>query len=149
MKSQIIPILFAVIAGAVLPFQAVFNMQLGKTVHQPIFAAFASFLLGTLGLLTYLIYLKFDFSTLTQTKEASAVVWTAGLLGAFYVAAVIILAPKLGTALTFGLVVTGQMLVSVLLDHFGLFGLPINQINWQKTIGILLLLLGVIFIRKH
>ena len=149
MKSQFFPILIAIIAGAVLPFQAVFNMQLGKTVQQPIFAAFASFLLGTLGLLTYLIYLKFDFSTITQTKDASFIVWIAGLLGAFYVAAVIILAPKLGTALTFGLVVTGQMLVSVLLDHFGFFGLPVKEINWQRILGVILLLAGIIILRKH
>jgi transporter family-2 protein len=60
-----------------------------------------------LALFIYLLVLKFDFATISQTKTVSPFVWLAGILGAFYVAAVIILAPKLGTALTFSLIVAG------------------------------------------
>lgn len=148
MKSQLFFIILAIIAGAVLPLQAGLNVQLGKSVHQPIFAAFASFLIGTIGLLIYLFILKFDFSTISQTKTVSPVVWIAGILGAFYVAAVIILAPRLGTALTFVLVVAGQMTVSLVLDHYGLLGLPVKQINWQRLLGVAFLVAGVLLIRR-
>lgn len=148
MKSQLIYILFAIIAGAVLPLQAGLNVQLGKSVHQPIFAAFASFLIGTIGLLVYLIVLKFDFSTISQSKSVSLWVWGAGILGAFYVAAVIILAPKLGTALTFSLIVAGQMIISIIFDHFGLLDLPVKQINWQRLVGVAFLITGVLLIRR-
>ncbi|MFC4689908.1 DMT family transporter [Dokdonia genika] len=148
MKAQFVLIIIAVLAGAVLPVQVGLNVQLGKSVHQPIFAAFASFLVGTIGLFMYLLVLKFDFSTLGLTKTVSPVVWIAGLLGAFYVAAVIMLAPKLGTALTFVLVVAGQMTVSLVLDHFGLLGLPVKQINWQRLVGVAFLVVGVLLIRK-
>ncbi|WP_299366166.1 DMT family transporter [Winogradskyella sp.] len=148
MKSQLIFILLAIIAGAVLPLQAGLNVQLGKSVHQPIFAAFASFLIGTIGLLIYLFVLKFDFSTITETKTVTPVVWTAGILGAFYVAAVIILAPKLGTALTFSLIVAGQMIISLIFDHYGLLGLPVKQINWQRLLGVAFLITGVLLIRR-
>ena len=149
MKSQFVLIIFAVLAGAVLPLQAGLNVQLGKSVQQPIFAAFASFLIGSIGLFIYLLILKFDFGTMTQAKTVSPWVWIAGILGAFYVAAVIILAPKLGTALTFSLVVAGQMIVSIVFDHFGLFGLPIKAINFQRILGVLLLIAGVILIRRY
>jgi transporter family-2 protein len=148
MKLQFIYILLAIVAGAVLPLQAGLNVQLGKSVNQPIFAAFASFLIGSLGLLIYLVILKFDFSTVSQTKTVSPWVWIAGILGAFYVAAVIILAPRLGTALTFSLVVTGQMIISLILDHFGLLGLPVKHINWQRLVGVAFLITGVLLIRK-
>jgi len=148
MKSQLFFILLAIIAGAVLPLQAGLNVQLGKSVHQPIFAAFASFLIGTIGLLIYLFVLKFDFSTIGQTTSVSPVVWIAGILGAFYVSAVIILAPRLGVALTFVLVVSGQMVVSLVLDHFGWLGLPIRHINWQRLVGVLFLVAGVLLIRR-
>lgn len=148
MKYQLFYILLAVAAGAVLPLQAGFNVQLGKAVQQPIFAAFASFLVGSLALLIYLFVLKFDFTTMAQAKEASPMVWLAGILGAFYVAAVIILAPKLGTALTFSLVVAGQMTISLVLDHYGLLGLPIKHINWQRLVGVLFLISGVLLIRR-
>lgn len=148
MKTQLFFVILAIVAGAVLPLQAGLNVQLGKSVHQPIFAAFASFLIGTVGLLVYLFVLKFDFSTIGQTKTVSPVVWIAGILGAFYVAAVIILAPRLGVALTFVLVVAGQMAISLVVDHFGLLGLPVKQINWQRLFGVLLLVAGVVLIRK-
>lgn len=149
MKSQLLLIVLAVIAGAVLPIQAGLNVQLGKSVHQPIFAAFASFLIGTVGLLIYLFVLKFDFSSIVETKAVSPWVWTAGILGAFYVAAVIVLAPKLGVALTFVLIVAGQMVVSLIVDHYGLLGLPVKQINWKRVLGIILLVAGVLVIRKY
>jgi len=149
MKSQFVLIIFAVLAGAVLPLQAGLNVQLGKSVQQPIFAAFASFLIGSIGLFIYLLILKFDFGTMSQVKTVSPWVWIAGILGAFYVAAVIILAPKLGTALTFSLVVAGQMIVSIVFDHFGLFGLPVKAINFQRILGVLLLIAGVILIRRY
>lgn len=148
MKLQFFYILLAIVAGAVLPLQAGLNVQLGKSVNQPIFAAFASFLIGSLGLLVYLLILKFDFSTVSQTRTVSPWVWIAGILGAFYVAAVIILAPRLGTALTFSLVVTGQMIISLILDHFGLLGLPVKHINWQRLVGVAFLITGVLLIRK-
>ncbi|WP_422081075.1 DMT family transporter [Ulvibacterium sp.] len=148
MKAQVLYIVLAVVAGAMLPVQAGLNVQLGKSVQQPIFAAFASFLIGSLGLLVYLFLLKFDFGTVSQTRTVSPMVWIAGILGAFYVAAVIILAPKLGTALTFSLVVTGQMVVSLILDHYGLLGLPVKHMNWQRLLGVAFLITGVLLIRK-
>ena len=75
------------------------------------------------------------FSWMALARSSYPVVWIAGILGAFYVAAVIILAPKLGTALTFSLAVAEQMVVSVVLlslpgarragwtsDRFEIFG---------------------------
>lgn len=148
MKTQIIMLLTALIAGAVLPLQAGLNVQLGKAVHQPIFAAFASFLIGTIALFLYLLILKFDFSTMSEAKTVSPVVWLAGILGAFYVAVVILLAPKLGVALTFVLIVAGQMAVSLILDHYGLLGMPIKKINFPRIIGLVCLIIGVLLIRK-
>jgi transporter family-2 protein len=148
MKTQIIYILFAILAGAVLPLLAGLNVQLGKSVQQPIFAAFASFITGTIGLLIYLLVLKFDFASISQSRSVSPFIWIAGILGAFYIAAVIVLAPTLGTALTFSLIVAGQMTISFVFDHFGLLRLPVKEINWQRFFGIAFLIVWVILIRK-
>lgn len=149
MKNSIINILFVVIAGAVLPIQAGLNIQLGKSVHQPVFSAFASFLIGTIALLLYLLFLKFDFSLISNTRAITPWVWLAGLLGAFYVTVVIVFTPRLGVALTFALVVAGQMTISLLLDHYGLFDLPIRHINWKRVLGVMFLITGVLLIRKY
>ena len=51
--------------------------------------------------------------------------WTGGIIGAVYVCCVIILAPKIGAANTLGLVVGGQMVLAIILDHFGLLGFAV------------------------
>ncbi|MEO1053624.1 MAG: DMT family transporter [Bacteroidota bacterium] len=141
-------IVLAITAGAVLPIQAALNGKMGKAVGDPVYAAFISFVVGSLGLFAYLLATKTDLSTLSQAKSVGWSVWTAGILGGFYVACVIILAPKLGVALTFGLVVTGQLGISLFIDNYGLLGIPVHSISWQRIAGILLIIGGVVLIRK-
>ena len=141
-------IFLAIISGAVLPIQAALNGKMGKAVGDPVYAAFISFVVGSLGLFLYVLLTKTPVSSISQAAEVNGSVWLAGILGAFYVACVIILAPKLGVALTFGLVVTGQLSVSLLMDHFGMIGIPVREISWPKIFGVLLIITGVIIIRK-
>lgn len=141
-------VLLAVAAGAVLPVQAALNGKMGKAVGDPVYAAFISFVVGSAGLFVYLLATKTDITTIAGAKSVDWSVWTAGILGGFYVACVIILAPRLGVALTFGLVVTGQLAISLLIDNYGLLGIPVHSINWQRIAGILLIICGVVLIRK-
>lgn len=149
MKSIFFLIILAIVAGGVLPTQAGLNAKMGKAVGDPIYAALISFVVGSFGLFAYALATKVDLSQLSQSSTVHWSVWTAGLLGAFYVAAVIILIPKIGAALTFGLVVAGQLSVSLLLDHYGLLGLPIHEVNWQRIAGIVLVIGGVVIIRSY
>ena len=148
MKTIYFFIILAIVSGAVLPIQAGLNTKMGKAVGDPVYAAFISFLVGSVGLFIYSLATKVDLGQVTNAQSVDWTVWTAGLLGAFYVAAVIILVPKIGVALTFGLVVTGQMVLSLVLDHFGLLGVPLHHINWQRIVGVLLLIGGVLLIRN-
>jgi transporter family-2 protein len=61
---------------------------------------------------------------------------------------VIILTPRLGATLTFSLVVAGQLLMAVALDHYGLLGVPVQTISWLRILGIALITAGVVLIRK-
>lgn len=144
----ILLLIFAVLAGAVLPIQAGMGITLGQFAKNPIFGAFASFIVGAVFLAIILIISRFDFSLVLHSKEIRSIHWLAGVLAAFYVCTVFLIAPRLGTALTFALVVLGQMIVSLILDHYGSFNLPINPINWKRLLGVVLLVSGVILIRR-
>ena len=148
MKAIYILILLAVISGAVLPVQAALNAKMGKAVGDPVYAALISFVVGSVGLFVYSLITKVDLTQISNAGTVNWAVWTAGLLGAFYVAAVIILVPKIGAALTFGLVVAGQLSLSLVMDHFGLLGLSMHTINWQRLVGVLLIIGGVLLIRN-
>lgn len=145
---KIIFILLAIVSGAALPIQAALNGKMGKVVGDPVYAALISFVIGSFGLMIYVLTVRTDLSTITQTGNAHWSVWTAGLLGAFYVTCVVILAPKLGAALTFGLVVAGQLSISIIIDHYGVLGIPVHALNWLRVGGISLIIAGVMLIRK-
>jgi transporter family-2 protein len=68
-------------------------------------------------------------------------------LGAFYVTVIILAFPKLGPGLTFALVVAGQMIVSMLLEHFDILVAQQNPITAVRLGGVALIIAGVILIK--
>ncbi len=131
-----------------MPTQASINNNLAGVVKSPILAAFVSFVIGTLALFVYILATGIPLNNLASIKNASIISWTGGLLGAFFVASTIILVPKLGVALTFSLVIAGQMLITLVLDHYGFLGVPVKEVNIQRLLGIALIIGGVVLIRK-
>ncbi|QGQ44063.1 DMT family transporter [Metabacillus sediminilitoris] len=140
-------ILFAFIAGIVLPVQASINAQLKNYVGTPLIASAISFLVGLLALLIgTLIHGTWNLGK--NLTSAPWWIWTGGLLGAFYVLATIILIPRLGAATTVACVLAGQVVVSIIIDHFGLLQVTINQISIPRLIGAVLIIVGVILVQK-
>ncbi len=74
--------------------------------------------------------------------------WLGGLCGAIYVTTVTLVAPRLGVATLTGLSVAGQMAVSAVLDHWGLFGLPVHPVTPSRIAGIVLIVLGVVLLQR-
>lgn len=140
-------IALAFLSGAFLPIQAGLNAKLGKAAGSPVYASMLSFAVGTVALISYILITKQSISW-AGVKEAPTQVWFGGLLGAFYVTVIILAFPKLGPGLTFGLVVAGQMFISILLEHFNILVAQQNPISFMKIIGVLLVIAGVIVIRR-
>lgn len=139
--------IIALLSGAFLPIQAGLNTRLGKAVESPVHASLISFVVGALAVLLYSLLTKQPV-TWTGLRTAPAYVWAGGLLGAFYVTSIILAFPRIGPALTFGIVVAGQMFMSVLLDHFNILVAQPHPVNVWKLLGIALIVTGVVIIRK-
>lgn len=147
--NRLMLMLLSVSMGAMLPVQAALNARLARASGGPVVAALASFAIGTLTLLLIATGLGLRLGGLVEAARTQPpMVWLGGIIGALYVASVTLLTPRLGVALTFGLLIAGQLLLSMLLDHFGFFGLPVQRISLGRVAGILLLLTGVILIRR-
>ncbi len=138
----------ALLAGMLAPLQAGLNGKMGRAIGDPVYAALISFVVGSLGLFFYALATRVNFAAIRQASGMNWAVWGAGLLGAFYVTAVIIITPRLGAALTFGLVVAGQLVMAVILDHFGLLGVHVQPFNWLRLAGIALITAGVVLLKK-
>ena len=62
--------------------------------------------------------------------------------------ATLVLIPRLGVAMTFALVTAGQMIFTLVIDHYGLLGVPVREISLMRIGGIVLITAGVVLIRK-
>lgn len=140
-------IIIALISGALLPIQGGLNSRLGKAVETPVGAALISFVIGTVALAAYCLLTRQQILW-SGLKSTPAYLWIGGLLGAFYITATIMAFPRLGPALTFGLVVAGQMIMSLLMGHFNLLVAHPQPINLMKLLGVALIIGGVIIIRR-
>ena len=130
-----------------LPVQAGVNAALRTSLVQPIWAALASFTVGTLSLVLYALATRLPWPS-APLATIPLWQWTGGLLGALFVTLVILLTPRLGTATTFGLIITGQLLASLVLDHFGWLGVPQHSVNPMRLLGLTLMIAGVALLRK-
>ncbi len=141
-------VILALIAGAALPVQIGINAALAKYMDSSIGSATVSFALGTVALAAYFLITRQVLPTGAAMQSLPWWTLTGGALGAFYVAATIIAAPQIGAALLVSLVIAGQIVISLILDHYGVAGFPENSITLGKAIGALLVFAGVVLVKQ-
>ncbi len=141
-------LLVCLVAGALMPLQAGVNAQLARWVGNPVVASLVSFAVGTLALFAYSAALRPQLPALDALAAAPWWVWGGGLLGAVFVTAAAAFAPRLGAATFISVTIAGQVLVSVLLDHFGAVGFAERPVTPLRLLGALLLVAGVLMVRK-
>jgi len=138
--------LFAFVAGCVLPVQAGVNARLAEWVGGPVRAALVSFVVGLLALFA-LVLLFYRTRSTGSLGEAPWWLWMGGLLGAVYVVAAAVTAPRLGAATLVVLVVAGQAVMGLVVDHFGWVGFPEEPVSAGRIAGVVLLGVGVGLVR--
>ena len=141
--------IFALGAGLVLPLQIAFNNKLTHFSGNPVTSSLISFSVGTLALLTYSLGSPAGLQkSLHQASAAPVYAWLGGLVGAFYIISTIVASPKIGLAMFLALVIGGQLMMSLTIDHFGLLGTPQKPVSWTNVLGLLFLLGGIMLIKK-
>ncbi|WP_139491869.1 DMT family transporter [Brevibacillus dissolubilis] len=128
--------LMAVLGGVAISVQASVNGGLGKKIGT-LEGAFVSFGIGTLLLLLLVIF--FGQGSMLQLGNVPKWQLTGGLLGAFYVAIMVLVVPQAGVTTTVASVIVGQLLMSVIIDHYGLFGGKQIPMDGKKLIALLLM----------
>ena len=141
-------ILIALVLGVFLPIQAGVNAQLRLWIGHPIHAALISFSVGTLVLFTSASVLRLPWPSVSHLGQAPWWIWLGGIFGAIYVSMAVILAPRLGAATLIGASVAGQLIGSLLLDHYGVIGYAVRPASIERLVGAGLLLIGVFLIQR-
>jgi bacterial/archaeal transporter family-2 protein len=142
-----VPLLLVV--GGLLSVQAAANVQLARAVRSPVGAAAVQLAVASLLLLvaTVVVGATGAFGLLPDVS-----VWhlLGGFGSAVYITAGILLFPRLGAVVTVGLFIAGQTLASLLLDWFGLLGVPAVTPRGVDLLGVLAVLAGAaLIVRSH
>ncbi len=145
---KILYYLLPLFAGIAMSIQSGINGQLRGALQHPILAALISFLTGTLALIIILVFSKQALPTLQQYSDISFYKYTGGLLGAFIVTVTLISISKVGAGNMFVLIVAGQLITAVIMDHMGVLGLKESPLTVQKLIGISLVVAGAYIVNK-
>jgi transporter family-2 protein len=140
--------LFAFVSGALITVQAGSNSQLKKSLGVPMPAVIVNYLVGITSIALYMLWKRDPLPALSKASQVPWWGWGGGLFGAAYGVAAVILASQLGAATLTALVVTGQLICSVILDHFGWVGFDPHPANVWRILGCVLMTAGLVLIGK-
>ena len=142
--SSLLLILAAIVSGAVVPFQAGANAVLGRTLGHPLWGTAISLCVSFACILPVMLLARVEMPALSNLAQAPRWIWIGGIVGVVYITGALVLAPKLGAAGFITAAIAGQMLASVIIDHWGLVGLPQKPVSLPRLAGLGLIILGLI-----
>lgn len=139
-------IVVAVVVGALTVVQVLVNTQLRIVTGSVLWAAFFQFFVGAtaLAVLTLPFREPFPFASFPRSPWW---IWSGGLIGVMYIVLSIFLLPRIGAALLFASIIVGQLAGSILIDHYGWLGAPVQRLSLARIAGALLLVIGAALIR--
>ena len=139
-------LIVALAAGVALATQSAINTQLAKAMSgEAVIATFISFAVGTI-VLFFIAWVTTDlWGNLSTVPSQPWWKLIGGILGAVVVFTTVLLAPKLGITAMLFFIIVGQLITAATIDHFGLIGMPIREVNITKFIGLIIVAFGLVF----
>ncbi len=123
-----------------LPMNSSVAKYLGSTI-----TANVTFFLVALLTSVLIFLLSGQVYTIHHLKDVPAFLYFAGFISAFVILGTTFLIPHIGARKFFILLITGQILMAIVISHFGLLESPKDPVNMKKMIGAVLVLVGAIF----
>jgi transporter family-2 protein len=130
---------WSAIAGGVIPVMAALNGSLGRSIGSPIHAALILGVGGVIVMAGVLLVVRPAMPTGAAFASVPPMAWFAGVAMAIYAISATYLAPRFGVGNFVICVVVAQLVVSSVIDQFGLFGAPVYPIGIRRLIGLLVL----------
>ena len=140
---RLIAYLLALLAGAALSFEGAIYAELGKSIGQ-IETSFYNFIMGSI--IMGLLWIFFGKGKLSHVLEAPKWSLLGGLLGVVYLTSIVISVPFVGVGITMVAVIIGQLVMSMIIEHFGWLGSKKTRINKEKIIAVVSMIIALILI---
>jgi transporter family-2 protein len=142
-------VLLAAGAGACISIQAAANAALRNHLNDTRWATFFSICGTILTAAVFMLLIRPGIPSAAALRSVPWWGWIGGPLGALIVLSGAALTPKLGAASFIAAVVGGQLVCSVLLDHFALMHLPVHSLSLNRVLGAGLVFAGVLLITRN
>lgn len=136
--------IFSIIAGAAMSIQGVMNTRLGDKIGLYEANAFVQGTAFLLSLIAVWIVGKGDFKLI---GEANKLYLLGGVLGLIITVTVMLGVGKLSPTIAISTILISQLLVAAIIDAFGLMGSDKIAFGWNKYVGLLLMLGGVLLFK--
>jgi bacterial/archaeal transporter family-2 protein len=136
-----------VVVGALLAVQPLLNARMAGAAGHAVYGAMFSVAVSSATMLAAALLLRLPMPDLRGIGAQPPWVWTGGIIGAFVVLVALTATPRLGAATTVMLFIAGQLAASLVLDHYGVLGVPVQPIGLRRVLGVACLIAGVILIR--
>lgn len=146
--NKLFLILAIIVVGSLVALQGAINAQLGRLLTHPLHASLISFLGGVITLIIAALIMRTGLPTFQQLSGIPAYLFIGGILGAIFVSAVIVTVPKIGIANVLIAALAGQLILSLIIDHFGWLGVPKQPVNIYRIIGSLMVVAGLFLVNK-
>ena len=132
----------AMLSGALMSVQGVFNTKLTESTSLWVANAFVQFTAFLLCIAAWLVTDRSSMRSLFNVEPKYFLL--GGVMGAFITLTVIKSMDSLGPAKAVMLIVIAQLIVAYMIELFGLFGVEKQPFVWRKAIGALVAIAGFI-----
>lgn len=138
-------ILVALISGALMSIQGVFNTEVTKQTSLWVSTGWVQFSAFLVCVLAWIFTGRDSVGALWQVDNKYTLL--GGVIGAFITVTVIQSMGSLGPAKAAMLIVVSQLAVAYLIELMGLFGVDKQPFEWRKIIGMIISIAGIIIFK--
>ena len=135
----------AILSGALMSVQGVFNTQVTKTTGMWVSNAWVQVTAFAVCVIAWLIAGRDNVMTITKVEPKYVLL--GGVIGAFITVTVIQSMSALGPARSVMLIVIAQLIVAYLIELMGMFGVDKQPLEWRKVVGMVIAIAGVVIFK--
>ncbi len=137
--------LIAILSGACMSIQGVFNTEVTKSSGIWVANAFVQFTALLVCLAVWVVCDRSSFAAILKVEPRYMLL--GGAIGAVITFTVIKSMDLLGPAKAVMIIVVAQLLVAYLIELFGIFGVEKQPLEWRKIVGMVVAVAGIILFK--
>lgn len=140
-------LLIAIISGALMSIQGVFNTGVTKQTSNWLTTAWVAFSGFVLAFILWFIFERDQADIMSLFKVDNKYMLIGGVMGTFITWTVIKSMSELGPAKAVLLIVIAQLLIAYIIELLGIFEVEKVPFQWSKLIGIIIAIVGFIIFK--